>query len=992
MPTITTANTSVVLVDTASANPPYIVYFTYNNNVGGIITVRDNDGYASTGNPIILSTFAGTTKFHNNNNSTILINQPFGFITLSVQPDGAYSILNTFAFPTGSDSAYVYSLNTNNLKIQDSVNTGIFNSLTTSGGLLYYNSGVVGNVTNTILTNSINNLSNNISHIINQTTVTRSYIGVGIGNPGLTPGTIQFSDDLGINWYNAIQGTRGFINGGIDISVDNAGYFVACGDNSSINPRINSTNLGYIQWSFDGKSWFNSTSPLLSKSQIRNRVHFASGIWHAVGSDLANESILWSTDRQVWNASVNNIIFNQPSIYNSIAYNKNIWVACGSNNIQPTNDSYSLIWSSDGSNWNLNDINNNSSYFYDIVYTGTKFVTLLSNVSKTNIIISSTGSNNWINTNTNLNNESGYLGTNNTITIVLTNSYHKYSINNGISWTDMTNFPIGIPSRPYYDGSAWWVGMQNNTYNTYTSSDGINWSPYINSGSLNLLFPNNGYLTALVSVNVSSNLNIQLISTVYGLEHSFNSDSLQTKNLSVSSFTFRNTFDNTLSITNNTTNGILSVNNISTSYIQTDNFITKGLSINDLNVNTLNVNIQENAVSILASSITASTFYTTYSYNSTIFASTIYISDMIETPLINTNYISSSLANISSLVVINDINTSYILANSIDVNNLNVSTATISTLTASTSILNLVYADIISTNTAIVSTIQLKDYDGSERQLYTYEHNLYFDGNIINTNVTNPLYFRYTLIDVTGATPASTQFSITTANSSGNLNDMQTINISVQDLSSKILYGFFNNVAINSVLHLINTTLSSDHIYRINSIQATTSADSFLLNVTLLSGNNQNARTNIVYNMFIESIGIPPPINASASIITVNAKASATKFDLTSANVFVTIPSNIGTYIQGTTNGSQFGINLNNNNYSLSHIPALIGSIVYFNGGSYVVANVKCGSISATNGAYITIDNGVQTITVSGLTLTNFPSAVNDINGYALYITLQFLN
>jgi len=995
MPTITTANTSVVLVDTASGSPPYIVYFPYSNNVGNIITVRDNDGYASTGNSIILSTNTGT--IFPNNQSKIFINQPYGFITLSFQSDGSYSILNTFAFPTGSESAYVYNLNTNKLNIQDNANTSIFNTLTTSTSLLYYNSTQVGNITNAILTTSLNTLSNSLQVQINQTTVVRTYVVVGTANAGITTGTIQFSDDLGANWYNSPQGTKGFYNGGIDISEDSSGYFVACGDNSSTNPRIPSTNLGYIQWSFDGKSWFDSLSPLLSENQIRKRVYFAAGIWHAVGPDSSTKSILWSTDRKNWIPSINNPnqIFSQSSEYTSIAYGNNIWVCCGSNR-QPANDAYSLIWSSDGSNWNLSAINNNSSYFYDIIHTGTNFVLLASNANNVNVLTSLTGSNNWINTNINLNNESGYLGTNQNITILLTTSYHKYSINYGNNWVDMTNFPSGIPSRPYYDGSSWWVGLQNNIYNTYRSTDGINWTPFINT--INTLFPN-GYLIGMVSVNVSSNLNLQLISTVSGQQQSFSISSLQTTNLSLNYFTLENSYNtlnsyDTLSIINNSSpgNGILSVDNISTSYIQTDNLNTKSLSINNLNINTLNVNIQENAVSILASSITASTFYTTYSYNSTIFASTIYTSDLIQTPFMYADNISSSLMYISSLFVSDDINTSYILANSIHVNNLNVSTATISTLSASTSILNLVYADTISTNTLITSTIQFTDYNGSKHELYTYANNLYFEGNIINTNATNPLYFRYTLIDLTGATPASTQISITTANSSGNLNDIQTIHISVQDLSLKIVSGFLNNVAINSVLHLINTTLASDHIYRIDSIEPSAAGDLFLLRLTLLSGINETAITNNIYNIFIESIGIPPPINASANIVTIYAKSNSTKFDLRNTETLVTIPTNIGTYIPGTANGSQFGINLNNNTYSLSHIPALIGSIVYYNGGSYIVANVKCGSISATNGAYITIDSGVQTITVSGLTLTNFPSAINDTNGYALYITLQFLN
>jgi len=1000
MPTTTTANTSVVLVDTASGSPPYIVYFPYNNNVGSIITVRDNDGYASTGNSIVLSTITGTS--FSGNQSTIFINQPYGYITFSVKSDGTYDILNTFAFPTGSDSAYVYNLNTNILKIQDNSNKNIFNTLTTSTTHLYYNYEQVGDVTKSILDNSLNNLSNNVINLSNniqsqlrQTTVTRIYVTVGTANIDNVEGTIQFSDDLGVNWYNAIKGTRGFYNGGIDISVNNIGYYVACGDNSSTDPTINSTNLGYIQWSFDGKSWFNSMTPELSKNQIRNRIYYAAGIWHAIGSDSGNKSILWSKDNINWcNSYSSYSLFDQASIYTGIAYNNNLWVCCGSNSYSPTEDSYSLVWSKDGSNWNINDIFDNNSYFYDIAYTGTHFIVLASNLLYKNILVSSTGSNAWNSptTNNNLNNESGYLATNNIITLLVTTSFHKYSLDNGNNWINMENFPSGKPSRPYYDGSAWWVGLQNNPYNTFTSGNGISWSPYINSITTNILYPN-GYLTGMVAVNVSSNLNIQLISTVYGLEQSFYTKSLNAQTISIDSFMFKSINNNTITITNNTLNEILKVNNISTTYIETDNFNTKRISADSLSINNLTVTVQQNANYILASTITASTIYIDYSYHSTIFASTIYSSDFIDTIFLNANNISSLKVYTSSLIASDSISTSQISSDNINVNKLNVLSANIDNLYVKTSYLNLMYGDIISTNNAVISTIQLTDYDGSLHQLNTSNHNLYFDGNVINTNSTNPLYFRYTLIDTSGATPTLTQFSITTARSSGNLNDIETLNISVQDISSKLLSGFFHNVAANSILHLLNTALGSDHIYRIDSIQPSASADLFLLKVTLLSGNNQIAVINNVYNMFIESIGIPPPINSPDNIVLIYAKASGGGFNFTIGDAYVIIPEKVGTYLPGTATGSQFGINLNGNTYSSSRIPALIGSITYYTYGGFIVANVKCGSISPTNGGYITIDSGVQVITMSGLTQANFPGAKNDLGqGYSIYITLQFLN
>lgn len=116
---IITASTSVVLVP--SSTGPFVVLFSSINATGRLITVRDNDGSASLGNPITLSTTQGVT-FTGIASNTIQINQPYGFVTFACQPNGAYSILNTFAFPAGSAAANISNLfastigiNTNNV-------------------------------------------------------------------------------------------------------------------------------------------------------------------------------------------------------------------------------------------------------------------------------------------------------------------------------------------------------------------------------------------------------------------------------------------------------------------------------------------------------------------------------------------------------------------------------------------------------------------------------------------------------------------------------------------------------------------------------------------------------------------------------------------------------------------------------------------------------------------------------------------------------------
>ena len=973
--TTVTASTSVILVDTSTGSAPYIVYFPLINTIGRFITVRDNTGYISTGNTIVLSTLSGA--YFPDNNNTLSISQPYGFITLSVQENGYYSILNTFAFPTGSDTAYVYNINTNNIGIKDK-STQLFNSITTSTGILYLNNNAIGNVTDAQLSNAINTVTSNFIDTLNISHVVREYVAVGITSSV----TIQTSSDLGANWYNAPSGTQGFISSGTDIAHDDFGYFVACGNNDN---GTNTSNLGYIQWSFDGKTWYNSSSPLLSPTQKRTKVNYANGIWHSLGSGENGQSILWSKDRENWNSSfsITSGALSSNVTYTGIAYSpvENVWVACGENTTYAT----SLLWSSDGSNWNISsNLPNTPTDFYDVIYNGTTFIALLSNTQLNyNFLVSPTGSNNWTTVNVDLNDAPGYLGGNSNISIAVGQTFSKYSINNGYTWSDMSGFPSGTPTRPYYDGSVWWVGMNdptNTSSNCYRSSTGSNnWIPASN------IFQT-GYPNAITSLNTSSNLNIQLISTVYSLEQSFYASSLQTTALSLNTFRLENSDSNVLNITSYNSTAVVYINTISTNMIETNTLALANLNINILNTNNLNASICQ------LSTIYVSTSFINTLQLSDVYVSTLYTTDVINSSTLVANTISSMDIFTSSLTTVNE-----------DVQNINVSSITISDLlfvssnaniqnltVISSTTMNIAYVDTVSTNTAVLSTIQFIDnHNGNLNELYSSYNKLTFNGIAIATNQVNPLYFTYELIDnMSGAHPDLHQFSI--VSSDGNINNIISIIVSVQDLSSTLLGGFYSKVGINTVLHIINPRSLTDHIFRIDAINESVDTTTFLFSVTLLSGRLEASELNQSYNLFIENIGIPPPVSPPSNTATVFAPVVSGAFNFNATNAYTNIPSNIGTYIPG---GTSFGINLNNNNYSITNIPAIIGSIVYSTSAGFIVANVKCGSISATNGAYITIDSGVQTVTVSGLTINNFPHAANNINtGYSIYITLQFIN
>ena len=966
-----TASTSVILVDTASQTPPYIVYFPYNPAVGRIITVRDNDGYASTGNSIVISSLSDA--YFPNNQNTLFINQPFGFITFSVQPGGLYSILNTFAFPTGSASAFVNTLNTNTFAIQDQSGP-VFNILTTLSNTLYFNSNVVGNVTNVQLSNAISNVESQFFNLINSQTITRQYLAVGTATS--PDGTIQFSDNNGFQWYDASV-SLGFANGGTDIAADSFGTFVACGDNTG------ASEFGFIQWSFDGKSWINSSSPSLDSTRLRSKVHYANGIWHAVGAGSNGQSILWGTDKKNWNSSLSAIVKTSSNIFRGIAYGNSTWVACGSN----INGPQSLVWSSDGSNWNTNGSIPNNLSFYDVVYDGTNFITLANNGSITSIYYSITGKT-WsvpVQTSATFGNESGYLAANRTIVLAVTPTYRKYSIDNGQSWTTITGFPSGIPRRPYYDGSIWWVGVSDAAENVYLSPTGNNdWT----SNAITGLFPG-GTPNSFVAINTSSNLNLQLISTVYGISESFTISSLQSDVIQLNTYSLDNTTNsNVLDITSYNPNALVYIENLSTNSIQTNELNLTNLNISTVAIDTLTVSNQ-----ILSDNLLVSSLFGNYGYIKDLYISTLYTTDILYSSTIIAENISALSVYISNLTVF-DIDSDIIRANTISSYDLMVTAATISTVT----VLDTLYSDIVSTNTVVLSTLQLVDPDGSLTDLYTSTNNLYFQGTPLIKNTVNPTYFPYKLIDNSGGTlPGSAgQFSIyTNVGLSINLNSATQLYVYYIDYSNTILSGFFNSVGVHCIIHIINDVLGTDHIYRIDSIiLPENNTQYYIFNITSLSGQPENGVTYQIYNLYIDNIGIPPPVTPPSNLVTVFAPTNSVNgFNFTPANALISMPSYI-VQSYGPTTTTSFKIQLNNTNYNSSRIPAIVGSIVYYN-GTYVVANVKCGSISPTTGAYITIDSGVNAVTVSGLTLANFPGAVNDTSGgsgLAIYITLQFLN
>lgn len=550
MATVVTASTSVVLVNSATSPIP-AVYFPPISTLGRLVTVRDADGFVSTGNYIYLQGCNGVT--FGGGLSTLSITQPYGFLTLSATAQNNYSILNTFAFPEGSTAAYASNVTastlyvTNAIYSRDIVNLST-NTITTSNGQLVFNSIPTGTVTPAQLTSTtiaVEQYASNLLFINLRRLVAVGSTSNTISNVYNPNGTIIYSDN-DTPWDNSQGGTGGFSNGGNDIYYG-AGLWIAAGNNGG---GTNSCNTGYIQWSIDGKYWVNSVSPNLNASRIRNRVYWANNLYHAVGSNVGGATsggaytIMYSQDGKNWLPSAGSPFFGASASFNyatSIAFGYGIWAASG---VVENTTANSLLYSSDGSNW-LPSITNwtsaSPSAAYDVAFNGIRFVSLVKNSALVNVATSATGSN-WTTTgitNGNFNNEPGYIYGTRDMWMILTPSYRRFSVDGGFTWLDVQGFPAGYPFRPYYDGELWWASVSTNTnaQSIYYSFNGSNqWFNFLTGGG----FENGGYAKSFISFFSQSNLNLQLLSSMQGISINFQTSNLTACNILTSTITLNN--------------------------------------------------------------------------------------------------------------------------------------------------------------------------------------------------------------------------------------------------------------------------------------------------------------------------------------------------------------------------------------------------------------------------------------------------------------------
>jgi hypothetical protein len=400
------ASSSVVLINNLDST---IVYCSALSSIGNFLTVRDNTGIFRSTNAIYVSSLSGAII--EGNIGPLKIIDPYGFVTLNTKYGNQFTAGNPLAFPLGQQTANLDAVEADNITVLSTFQmideaSGSTNIMYLSSQNFLLNNNIIGELSEADLLSTIDGLgtAGYKSTIIAEPIVTQPPIWLAGGfssntalsvftPPGASStivGTIQYSYD-GFRWQNA---NGGFTTRCTGITYGN-GVFVAVGDYWPTPGGIFGRSAGYHQWSYDGINW-NFANPVIldgtsnfNGQYSRYGVTFNNGLFHSYGYAQfgCEETILWSKDGSNWQLSPSCPFpspFGQNAYCSGIAFGNGVWVASG---LVPTNTTPqgALIWSTDGSNWSNAQtavwntfISGGPSYAEarDVKFDGTKFIAL----------------------------------------------------------------------------------------------------------------------------------------------------------------------------------------------------------------------------------------------------------------------------------------------------------------------------------------------------------------------------------------------------------------------------------------------------------------------------------------------------------------------------------------------------------------------------------------------------------------------------------------
>lgn len=114
-PVVVNGDTSLVLIDTSdlTANQSAVVILSTINYPGRTVTIRDSVGYLSSPQTIIVSTQQGV--LFADGTSSIVMTQPYAFLTVTSRDASSWNLKNSFAFPQNQTIANAAALTTSSV-------------------------------------------------------------------------------------------------------------------------------------------------------------------------------------------------------------------------------------------------------------------------------------------------------------------------------------------------------------------------------------------------------------------------------------------------------------------------------------------------------------------------------------------------------------------------------------------------------------------------------------------------------------------------------------------------------------------------------------------------------------------------------------------------------------------------------------------------------------------------------------------------------------